>query len=566
MKFLIATVFAPVLAMAAPFNDNFDARADLGQAPSVVTSGTNAGATLQENEVTFNGIAGASVWYEWTAPATGWVRVDTLGSVLDTVIGVFTGDSVSTLLQVGFNDENFDPVELGASHSSRLTFYATAGTAYQVVILGYVDAGITGEDAFQLTIAPASSPGFSVGSVTLASNPVNISTAESAVTLTLDAASSAVGVFAIDANLAPVGDVSRSIAIPITDAQRISGTTANGTYQASFTVPRFVPSGSWVLTVRSSDGARDVWWSVGTDSQEDDVVFPSAGAATLTVINAGSVDSSRPTLASFTASASSVDAGLVSEGERSVTFELHLTDIGAGVQVARVALVSGDQAYELGTVSSAQRLSGDAVDGIYQLVSVIPFGFPQGSYFLQVRASDASGLSEVFSSEPGGSNPPLPSGAINQLAISGTAGYPAWAYGQFFLTGQVDLLADADADGAANISEYAFNLSPSAADATPLTPGVGTAGLPKVSIVGTGPAARLQVEFVRRKASTASGLSYEVQFADTLAETGQGAWATSTATPTVTSLDDTWERVLLEDIASANPRRFARLKVSYSPP
>ena len=57
----------------------------------------------------------APVWYQWTAPRDGVVELDTIGSVddvsyfnpLDTVMSVFTGNSISSLSQVAANDNLF---------------------------------------------------------------------------------------------------------------------------------------------------------------------------------------------------------------------------------------------------------------------------------------------------------------------------------------------------------------------------------------------------------------------------------------------------------------------------
>ncbi|MFZ0829365.1 MAG: Calx-beta domain-containing protein [Verrucomicrobiia bacterium] len=55
------------------------------------------------------------LWYQWTAPADGEVELDTIGSIdlhlgapLDTVLGVYTGSSVSTLTQVAANDDIYN--------------------------------------------------------------------------------------------------------------------------------------------------------------------------------------------------------------------------------------------------------------------------------------------------------------------------------------------------------------------------------------------------------------------------------------------------------------------------
>jgi len=53
----------------------------------------------------------APVWFQWTAPASGEVTVDTIGSVatnglkLDTVLGVYTGPNLGSLSQVAVDDD-----------------------------------------------------------------------------------------------------------------------------------------------------------------------------------------------------------------------------------------------------------------------------------------------------------------------------------------------------------------------------------------------------------------------------------------------------------------------------
>ncbi len=53
------------------------------------------------------------LWYKWTAPESGEVTLDTLGSVdaggtnLDTVLAVYIGPDVSHLIQVAANDDYY---------------------------------------------------------------------------------------------------------------------------------------------------------------------------------------------------------------------------------------------------------------------------------------------------------------------------------------------------------------------------------------------------------------------------------------------------------------------------
>ena len=74
----------------------------------------NSGASLEAGEPNHGGQnAGNSIWYKWTAPTDGEVSMDTIGSlgpsgaILDTVIGVYVGNNLSSLTQVAANDESF---------------------------------------------------------------------------------------------------------------------------------------------------------------------------------------------------------------------------------------------------------------------------------------------------------------------------------------------------------------------------------------------------------------------------------------------------------------------------
>jgi ribosomal 30S subunit maturation factor RimM len=95
--------------------------------------GTNVGATKEAGEPNHAGNAGGkSVWWTWTAPASGTVTIDTLGSDFDTLLGVYTGTDVNALTEVASNDDigfvNLD---------SEVTFNAVAGTTYRIAVDGF---------------------------------------------------------------------------------------------------------------------------------------------------------------------------------------------------------------------------------------------------------------------------------------------------------------------------------------------------------------------------------------------------------------------------------------------
>ncbi|RME67140.1 MAG: hypothetical protein D6781_13835, partial [Verrucomicrobia bacterium] len=123
----------PVLfALAdAPLNDHFaDSRVFSGVGLSALVF--NSGATIEPGEPTIAGRqGGASLWWSWTPSETTEVTMDTRGSTIETLLGVYTGSSIDTLSVVA---ENADATR-GAMHS-LVRFTAQAGTTYHIVVDG----------------------------------------------------------------------------------------------------------------------------------------------------------------------------------------------------------------------------------------------------------------------------------------------------------------------------------------------------------------------------------------------------------------------------------------------
>lgn len=128
--------------------------------------------------------------------------------------------------------------------------------------------------------------------------------------------------------------------------------------------------------------------------------------------------------------------------------------------------------------------------------------------------------------------------------------------------GSQDLLTPAG-DGVPNLLKYAFNLlgsdvgqAPTLAEPnTALLTVSTTAGLPSAALTP-----RLTLSYIRRKPATNPGITYAVEFNDTLAA---DSWATNPfATESVTSIDATFERVTVTDSVSAPVERFVRVKVA----
>ena len=94
----------------------------------------NAGASSELGEPNHAGQnARRSLWWQWTAPFNGRVMLSTSGSdTVDTLLGVYTGSNLSTLVEVASDDDSA-PSGLAA----ELFFTATAGTTYHFAVDGF---------------------------------------------------------------------------------------------------------------------------------------------------------------------------------------------------------------------------------------------------------------------------------------------------------------------------------------------------------------------------------------------------------------------------------------------
>ncbi len=147
-----------------------------------------------------------------------------------------------------------------------------------------------------------------------------------------------------------------------------------------------------------------------------------------------------------------------------------------------------------------------------------------------------------------------------RLDLTWLSGFQTWA-SSYALPGNTTLTAgDADADGLNLIIEYAFGLNPTLATRK-LLDASNTPALPLVTPTGTTPATRfLQVEYLRRKNPSAYGLTYTPQFGASTT-----TFLDATTPETVTSVDATWERVLVKDAIAPATRRFGRVKITLVP-
>jgi hypothetical protein len=128
----------PTPTPPAAANDNF-VNAQLISGCTGSVTGHNFAATHEPGEPGHSpdgDPGGGSVWYQWQAPSSASVTMTTAGSDYDTLLAVYTGGSVNTLITVAKNDD----VDPGNITSSTVTFNATAGFVYKIAVDGWGNA------------------------------------------------------------------------------------------------------------------------------------------------------------------------------------------------------------------------------------------------------------------------------------------------------------------------------------------------------------------------------------------------------------------------------------------
>lgn len=134
-------------ASVVPSNNAFAARPALAGGTVVVT-GTNRNADMEQGEPVPAGSTAwqASIWWSWTAPASALTTVTTDGSNFDTLLGIYTGSALSSLINLGRDDDSGDGV------ASLLRFSAIQGQTYAIQVAGF--NGSVGDVRLEIRQAP----------------------------------------------------------------------------------------------------------------------------------------------------------------------------------------------------------------------------------------------------------------------------------------------------------------------------------------------------------------------------------------------------------------------------
>jgi hypothetical protein len=135
----------------APANDNFANATvlSLSGSQSLSVRGYNTNATKETGDPRQgDNPGGRSVWWRWTAPSNGSVTLDTgkenpathvtdvsggKSSYFDSTLGVYTGGTLAGLSLIRDSDD----ITPGVVQISTVTFDATSGTEYRIMVDGY---------------------------------------------------------------------------------------------------------------------------------------------------------------------------------------------------------------------------------------------------------------------------------------------------------------------------------------------------------------------------------------------------------------------------------------------
>ena len=139
-----------ILANAAPANDNF-ANAQVFSGMSGMVTGTNVASTVEAGEPAHAlNRGGGSVWYKFTAPGNGVLRMHTFGSGFNTLLAVYQGTALNNLKLVAANDDWRENSVF--SLASIIRIGAQTGDVFYIAVDGFNAGGVSGMATGNVTL------------------------------------------------------------------------------------------------------------------------------------------------------------------------------------------------------------------------------------------------------------------------------------------------------------------------------------------------------------------------------------------------------------------------------
>lgn len=168
---------------------------------------------------------------------------------------------------------------------------------------------------------------------------------------------------------------------------------------------------------------------------------------------------------------------------------------------------------------------------------------PDKTYYCAVQATNNGGLMS------------LPSAEISFVIPSSVTLFNEWAAAAGLSGAEAALGAMPFHDGVGNLLKFAFNMDAARADVRRVEPGTGIHGLPDIRLQTGGIQPLFRIEFLRRKGGV---LGYVPKIS-----TDMNVFEPMTGNTTITPVDASWERVVIEKpiTPTITPKLFGVVEV-----
>jgi uncharacterized protein YjdB len=272
------------------------------------------------------------------------------------------------------------------------------GVAYGQVTITATSEGKSGSATVKVSdgIAP------NLIGLTIVPTPVDVTTATKTVVVTgriTDAGGSGASQFSVTAS-ALHGAFTNCV-----DTALDSGTTSDGMWSCSLTIPIGAEPGNWSLIVLISDA--------GFSSKTYAAAELSAASLPTSFNVVSNWDQTAPVFHSLALSPSSVS---VASGAQTVTVTANLTDERSGV--GSFEFVATSQTGREAKCSASAPSSGTMLNGTWSCTITIPADAEAGDWRIMVRATDRAFNYQTYGLQPNGSTIAFPAGYPTAITVT----------------------------------------------------------------------------------------------------------------------------------------------------
>jgi subtilisin family serine protease len=124
---------APAIARPGTYDDFFATPRTINGLSGTSTSNNDFASTEVNEPNHARYLASDSVWFNYTAPASGQINISTAGSNFDTLLAVYTGNLINSLNSIASNDD------IKNGQSSAVSFAAVGGQTYRIAVDGFAN-------------------------------------------------------------------------------------------------------------------------------------------------------------------------------------------------------------------------------------------------------------------------------------------------------------------------------------------------------------------------------------------------------------------------------------------